>query len=34
MLTQALPDVLGRPQVKQLFKFSSTTEYGGARCWA
>jgi len=30
MLKQALPDVLGRPEVKQLFKFLDYSEYGGA----
>ncbi len=30
MLQQALPDVLGRPEVKQLFKFLDYSEYGGA----
>jgi len=30
MLQQALPDVLGRPEVKRLFKFLDYSEYGGA----
>src|SRR5947208_5027613 len=30
MLRQALPDVLGRPEVKKLFKFLDYAEYGGA----
>src|SRR5712691_2091347 len=30
MLKQALPDVLGRPEVKRLFKFLDYSEYGGA----
>src|SRR5205809_422355 len=30
MLQQALPDVLGRSEVKQLFKFLDYSEYGGA----
>src|SRR5438034_805361 len=30
MLQQAVPDVLGRPEVKQLFKFLDYSEYGGA----
>src|SRR2546426_3288562 len=30
MLQQALPDVLGRPEVKKLFKFLDYAEYGGA----
>jgi glycerol-3-phosphate acyltransferase PlsX len=30
MLKQALPDVLDRPEMQQLFKFLDYTEYGGA----
>jgi glycerol-3-phosphate acyltransferase PlsX len=30
MMTQAFPDVLGRPEAKQLFKFLDSSEYGGA----
>src|SRR5947207_2603057 len=30
MLQQAVPDVLARPEVKQLFKFLDYSEYGGA----
>src|SRR2546426_5095640 len=30
MLQRALPDVLGRPEVKKLFKFLDYAEYGGA----
>src|SRR5205807_4780619 len=30
MLQQAVPDGLGRPEVKQLFKFLDYSEYGGA----
>ena len=30
MTQQALPDVLGRPEAKQLFKFLDYSEYGGA----
>src|SRR5207245_2060617 len=30
MIQQALPDVLGRPEVKRLFKFLDYSEYGGA----
>src|SRR5438132_960410 len=30
MMKQAFPDVLGRPEAKQLFKFLDYSEYGGA----
>lgn len=30
MMTQAFPDVLGRPEAKQLLKFLDSSEYGGA----
>jgi phosphate acyltransferase len=30
MMKQALPDVLGRPEAKQLFKVLDYSEYGGA----
>ncbi|PYP60125.1 MAG: phosphate acyltransferase PlsX [Gemmatimonadetes bacterium] len=30
MMTQAFPDVLGRPETQQLFKFLDYSEYGGA----
>jgi glycerol-3-phosphate acyltransferase PlsX len=30
MLKQALPDAVGRSEVKQLFKFLDYAEYGGA----
>jgi glycerol-3-phosphate acyltransferase PlsX len=30
MMKQAFPDVLGRPEARQLFKFLDSSEYGGA----
>ena len=33
LVKERAPDVLGRPEIKELFRILDYSEYGGAPCW-